>query len=322
LATRGRVREGIGIIRAGEELAADAGLTALRLRAIISRTFFEIGSDENRALEGMREGLALARRVGDRRMMLRFINNVGFTAFETGDWDGGLAELEEGLADDLDPRDRVSLLGNALVVRAWRGESIDDGLAELERLIEGSSDPSLLTPLLDAQASAALAAGRHEEARHAWHRMIGIDSSQGPQYLYQTARAALWDGDREGAEADLAALNATGVHGLVVEARRITIRAGLAALEGRSPEAVATYRDAIRSWRDLGVAVHGALTALDMAILLGPSVPEVAPIAAAAREFFVRVGARPFIDRLDAALGGAPVAAEPSLAESVASPSP
>ena len=126
---------------------------------------------------------------------------------------------------------------------------------------------------------------------------------------------ALWNGDVDGAWADLAAIDATGVHGLVVENRRATIRAGLAAAEGRTGEALSAYRDIIRTWRDLGLGNDEHFTALDMVFLIGATNPDVKPYASAAREFFERVGARPFVERLDSATSeggsGAPAPAEP-----------
>jgi len=101
---------------------------------------------------------------------------------------------------------------------------------------------------------------------------------------------------------DLAALDASGVHGRAVEADGVTIRAGIAALEGRPTEAIALYRDALRSWRDLGLAWDEALAGVDMALLLDPTDPWVRANAEAAREILVRLEAAPFIARLDAAL--------------------
>jgi hypothetical protein len=254
----------------------------------------------------MREGLALARRVGDRSAMLRLINNVGFSEFIVGQWDEGLVTLEEPLREDVEWASRAAITGNALVIRAFRGEPVTSELAELERLLGDSPDPNIAESLLDAQGSQAFASGRLADARSIWHRMISLDSGAGPAYYYQTARAALWDRDLEGARMDLASLDATGVHGRVVETRRATIRAGLAALEGHTAESVAGYREAIRAWHDLGLANDEAFSGLDMAILLGQSVPEVEAPATSAREFFLRVGGRPFLERLDAAMGGTP----------------
>ncbi len=81
-----------------------------------------------------------------------------------------------------------------------------------------------------------------------------------------------------------AAFEASRFHGPVIETNRTTIRAGIAALEGRTAE---------------------ALCGIDMATLLDPSDPEVQTVAERSREILVRIGAKPFIERLDAAMARA-----------------
>jgi len=66
-------------------------------------------------------------------------------------------------------------------------------------------------------------------------------------------------------------------------------------------DGLALYRDALRAWRDLGLAWDEALCGLDMALLLDPADPEVHAAAGTAREILVRLEAAPFIARLDAA---------------------
>lgn len=105
----------------------------------------------------------------------------------------------------------------------------------------------------------------------------------------------LWLGDAAGAAADLVALDGSGAYGPAVDAGRRTIRAGIAAIEGRSVEALALYREALRLWRDLGLAWDEALCGLDMAILLDPADPEVRAAADSAGEILARLGAKPFI---------------------------
>ncbi len=116
------------------------------------------------------------------------------------------------------------------------------------------------------------------------------------------ARAALLARDAASAAADLEALEATGVHGPAIEARETSIRAGLAALDGRPADALALYADAIRGFRDLGVPLDEALTAIEMATLLDPALPEVRAAADAARAILTRLRAQPFLDRLDVAM--------------------
>lgn len=312
LGSLGRLREGIGVIRAGEELARDNGLHTIQLDALVVRGLFQGEIEVAAALDAYRQGLALARRVGNRSAMLRFINNVGYTAFLAGDWDGALAELDAGLAEDLDRADRIALLSNALIVHACRGEPVADGLAELELAITGDIEARLIPSVEDAKANAALAEGRLDDARVAWRRCAELIAWLAPSSFYQAARPALWDRDVAGARIDLAALDATGVHGGVVEVRRMTIRAGLAALEGRTADALPLYREALRGWRDLGLPWDEALTGIDMATLLEPSEPEVRTTAESAREILIRLGAKPFLQRLDAAMARSTSAASPT----------
>jgi hypothetical protein len=108
--------------------------------------------------------------------------------------------------------------------------------------------------------------------------------------------------DAEGARADLAAFDASRWRGRALKADRLTMRAGIAALEGRSAEALSLYRDALRVRRELGLVWDEALTAIDMATLLDPAESEVRAAADAAREILARLGAKPFVARLEEAL--------------------
>jgi len=203
--------------------------------------------------------------------------------------------------EDLEDADRISLLGNSVIVHACRGEDVTAELAELQRLI-GDDWAGTTAHVDDAMGNAAMANGRLGDARTAWRHLADQDAGNAPEFRYRAARPALWDRDVAGAQADLAALDATGVHGTVVELRRTTIRAGLAALEGRSAEALLLYREALRGWRDVGQTWDEALTGIDMATLLDPADAEVRTAATSAREILVRLGANPFVARLDAAL--------------------
>jgi hypothetical protein len=154
----------------------------------------------------------------------------------------------------------------------------------------------------------AFGSGRLGDAREASHRAGDLVAEYLPIALAMAARAALWMGDVSGAAGDLATLDASGVHGPAIDADRKTVQAGIAALEDRPAEAIPLYREALRAWRDLGLAWDEALCGLDMATLLDPSEPEVRAAAESAREMLVRLGAKPFIARLDAAISRPTVA--------------
>ncbi len=309
----GRRREGIGVIKAAEQVARDNRLSEELSRALGVRGFLQGDVDNMGALDAFREGLDLARRAGNRVGLLRLANNLGYTAFLTGDWDEALEHLDGQLIDDLDGSDRIALLGNSVIVHAARGEDVSEGLSELRGLLD--KDPLIATSSVDdAVGNAAMADGRLGDARLAWRHLADQDAINAPEFLYRAARPALWDGDVTAAQTDLAALDATGVHGSVVELRRMTIRAGLAALEGRGAEARGLYREALKGWHDLGLVWDEAMTGLDMVILLEPSEAEVHAAAESTRQILARLGARPFLERLDAATGIS-TSAKPSTSE-------
>ena len=102
-------------------------------------------------------------------------------------------------------------------------------------------------------------------------RLAELNADQDPMVGSFGARAALWAGDGAGVSADLAASEAIGKRGRALGADRTTMRAGLAALDGRTSDALEGYRAALAIWRDLGLAWDEALACLDMATLLDPA---------------------------------------------------
>jgi class 3 adenylate cyclase/tetratricopeptide (TPR) repeat protein len=320
----GRLREAIALIRAGEEVAREHDLTAEILPALVVRGYFLGEVDNAQALECYQDGLALARRMGHRAWARNFVNNIGYTSFLTGDWDTGLAEMDAILAEDLDTSGRIWLLSNALIIRVSRGDDVEDQLAEMERLASTVDDPHVSTAPSDTRANLAQAQGRLEDAQRHWLSAIGKWSSQEPAAYYQAARPATWARELDKVREYLAGLDATGFHGPVVEARRANLRAALAALEGRTREAAQLYKEALTAWRDLKVVWEEALTGLDMAIVLDQSDPVVQAAIRSTREIFTRLGAKPYLERLELVLAerGAPASATPArpVEQSVAEP--
>ncbi|MFI5254269.1 MAG: ATP-binding protein [Candidatus Limnocylindrales bacterium] len=315
LAMLGRLVEGLGAIAAGHDLAEARGLGATVLRAVNNRAFAEASRDPRAALETSRAGLARARRLGARGWVPGFVQNIGEFALRTGDWPSAFVELEATLDEEWEPTDRAWLLGASSALWSLRGEPVDDQLEEIQRLVGESGDPQVLANAAIAAAFAAFGAGDLDAARAAWQRAGALSVGVLPIALARTARAALWAGKGATAREDLVTLDLSGFHGPAVEADRRTIGAGIAALDGRPTEALSLYREALRSWRDLGLAWDEALCGLDMAILLDPAESEVRPAADAAREVLARLGAKPFLARLEAALDRAsPPASGPARA--------
>src|SRR6185503_10678866 len=174
--------------------------------------------------------------------------------------------------------------------------------AELESLA-ATFDPDVggaftaLERAYAALASGDLTAASIDATRYAelWH--------QGEVEGYRVAtRAALWARDLQRARNGLAAFERLRQHGGAVHMTTLTFGAGIAALEGRTSEALTMYRDALRGWEELGLPWDQALATVDMAMTVGPDEPAVATAAAAARTILEGLGAAPILDRLDAAL--------------------
>jgi class 3 adenylate cyclase/tetratricopeptide (TPR) repeat protein len=318
----GRGYEGLGVIEAGLRLAEWHGLAVTALRARLNGGNYQSAGDPRAALETARLGLAEARRLGQRRMALVFLSNAAEAGVLTGDWDWALPELEELLAGDLEREDRIQVLGPVLRIRSWRGERVDELFDEIERLACETSDPQTQYIAAAARAERAFARGELENAALAYRHAAALTPNNATNCHGLAARAALLTSDAASAASDVAALEATGIHGPAIDARRTSIRAGLAALDGRSADALPLYRDAIRRFRDLGLPVDEAFTAIEMASLLDPAEPEVAVAVESAREILVRLEAAPFIARLDAAIARSSDPANRSTALKMASVTP
>ena len=302
LAFIGRAIEGLALLEAGQALAESNGFNGTVLRAVGNRSSIVRSRDPSSGLASARTGITIARRVGDRSSLGISLGNGVGCAIRTGDWAWAIAEIHVTLTDDVGGIDRLNMLEASVSVRALRGDPIQDLIAEMMSLVGASDEPGILSAIWIARTADAFASGRLDEARVAAHRNGALVAEYLPLALATAARAALWMGDTAGAADDLAALDASGVHGAAVDADQATTRAGIAALDGRAAEALTVYREALRTWRDLGLAWDEALCGLDMATLLDPSEPEVQAAAESAREILVRLEAKPFIARLDAAM--------------------
>jgi tetratricopeptide (TPR) repeat protein len=298
----GRIREGLGVIEIGERVARAHGLTSTQMRAMNNRAGSLIEFDPRATIELAQEGVELARRVGDRGALSAMRGMLGFSLTWTGDLDGALSQYEAGLADDPEPGDALVLLDGVIIVRAARGEDVTERLAEIERLAVGIADSNVLWTTIDAPAWVDFCTGRFDEAERQWREGAARNPAALAGWLPAAAGAALLAGDAWAAAANLAAIDASGLHTPALELHRGRLRAGLAALEGRSADAARGYRNAHQGMLDLGLVWDHALATVEAAVLLGPSDPAVGAAVAIARPVLERARAKPFMVRLDAAL--------------------
>lgn len=228
------------------------------------------------------------------------VGNFGYTAFLAGEWDAGIALMDEYLAEDLAPQDRLLMLNNALIIRAGRGESVDDGLAEMEKLGKLMSG-AWHSFVADPEANYALARGDLGRAHDSFVEIAESEPTFGIEYRYRAASVALWQEDAVEARRMLESFATAGGFGPIAEGRRHVIEAGIVALEGRPAEALPLYREGLRKFQIAKAVWDEVLTGLTMAQLLDPAEPEIAAVIASTREILERLRAKPFLERLDAA---------------------
>jgi tetratricopeptide (TPR) repeat protein len=168
-------------------------------------------------------------------------------------------------------------------------------------MLVGLSDSQFTSYRQQAMAWAAFAAGRLEDAQTAARDAVETTSYFGPMVLPVGARAAIWDGDAQAARGFLDQVIADRSRGAALSADIVTIRAGVAALEGRPAEALVSYREALRAWQGLGLVWDEALCAIDMATVLDPADSAVRAAVDGARAVLARLGAKPMLERLESA---------------------
>jgi hypothetical protein len=116
-----------------------------------------------------------------------------------------------------------------------------------------------------------------------------------PNSVWDAARAALWMRDADKVDATLEAT--APLRGRWAAGVKTTLRAGLAALEGRGEEASSGYREAFEAWSSMDMPIDYSFTAID-AITLLPGDPVAIEAAERARAILTELGAKPLLERL------------------------
>ena len=302
LASAGRWREGTGLMDVGRRLADEHGLWIAYLRAVANLSSALAETDPRAGVASGRSGWEVAKRHGYQRLALTVLGNtLEICLLFVGDWSPEARELEALRLDDVGPGERASLLGALRMVRAFEDPDADPS-AEWPNTSD--LDPAIRSGIEYDRAVVAFAAGDMRAAMQAGRAAADL-SINAPNGTLIAARAAARSGDR-GSVADLlAAHDALGVFGPAHTVNRDGIAAALLALDGRWPEAVIAFRDAIRRMTELGLEMSRAQLLLDAAFVAPPGDAFGAEAAREARVLFERMGARAFVVQVDALLSHA-----------------
>ncbi len=305
LSSSGRALEGLGAIEAGRRLAQAEGLAYVEARALLNMSGPLAERDPRAMLEASRRALELARQIGDRAGVSMATNNMAESACLTGDWDEAIAELRHEA--EASSGEELQWIRNALVpMLANRGEdtsAIVTPLLEYVRVQAATGEPAWQYTEDAIFGALDLPAGRYGDAARRLRVAAEADPFNAGLGYAEVALAAVLDRDVEAATSALAGMESTGSHGKLVKLAKRRTSAGIAALEGRLDEALASLQAVLADYRGMDLPFPVAKTGLMMAALLDPSRPGVREAAAEAREIFERLGATAWLDRLDDALG-------------------
>jgi tetratricopeptide (TPR) repeat protein len=299
----GRRREGLALLEGAVLDAQVHGEHIAALRGLNNLASGMVDSDPRGSLERTREGMALARRLGLTGFDGYHAGNAVGAAERLGEWAWAEQALGELLENDPDRYEAEWIAANRDAFTAWRG---DPDIARAERILAGARAESDIQSEVNVStwlARCAFAARRPDEAVRYAEPFLRYANDNGAYNadFAMMARFALHAGRLDVAQR---VRDVSGpIFGGVIDHDRANVRAGIAALEHRVPEALGLYRSALAGYRDAGCRFDFALTVLDMAALIGTDEPAVRAAIPEGREILVALGAHPLVERLDALAG-------------------
>jgi class 3 adenylate cyclase/tetratricopeptide (TPR) repeat protein len=315
----GRSYEGEGAIRAGIDLADEHGLVSTALRGRLNLGAANT-TDPRAAFETAERALEVAMRFGLRSFVHTLVGNLAAAALEVGEWDRAVREITAAREESPDEFARNYLGWAGLTFAAWRGEDVAAESARLTAWANSFDDTGTREAVHGLRAELAFGAGDFPVACDEWIAHAATNVLNAPTDFFYAGLAALMQPDPERAAAALSAHVGTGGHGRQFALDRRLLRAGIAALEGRAAESLRETRAISGEYGRLGLPWRQALAALMLLSTIGAGEAEVRGAAESARETLARLGAKPFLERLDAALARPSDLARRPAASSTAAP--
>jgi class 3 adenylate cyclase/tetratricopeptide (TPR) repeat protein len=313
LVARDRLKEGLAVLRYALEVALEHEKPSAALRAHYNLADTLARADRyEEAADCVRDGLALARRVGNRYWEGLLLGQV-YPLFALGRWDEVLAVTSE-LPEEKWTEARQAFTGLASVgvlVHVHRG-SLDEAerVVDLFEVLQSSSDVQEQASYGCGRASLLLARGDAAEALQAAEAAFAVRDSMGVTVEYVkeafglAADAALELGDEAKVEELVAAVDRLppGRYPQFLRAQSSRLKARLAVRRRDESEAERLFKGAAGLFRELAVPFYLAVTELEYAEWLSAQgrAAEAEALLAEARETFEILAARPWLERVGA----------------------
>ena len=311
----GRTIEGRALVEASLGLAERVGAGPLTARSAFTLSLALFDEDPHAAVEMGRRAVDLCRRFGLATLRLGALMNTAEVSIAVGSWAWLEAELDSVDRDGLELIDQISIDLAGAEIAAIRGRDLTATVDAIRSALRTMHDPQQIAAVAVGLGLVALAEGRFEDAIREVEPAERDDLNQ-PGAMVISGRAAIRLRDPARARATLDAIDAAGTRGTAGAINRDAHAAGVAALEGRWPEAAAGFADAWRRYRDLRVDVGLALSQLDCIAVAPPGDPLAEAAAREAHEILEREGAVAYLRQLDTLLAERAAGSSPGTAGS------
>ncbi len=301
LGNLGRQKEGQLLLQGAVDLAAEIDSYEQQLRALNNLAAGLLDDDAQWALRTVRTGIELAERTGQWGILNWQAGALAMYQFTIGDdWEEPQRMVGELLERVVTQHDRARAICGLALFRVAQGNdperAIDDGRAAVRGLDENQSES-----VLDwADALHAFLTGDHARALESGERSIELWHAFVIGVLPIMVRAAAYSGRRQEFDAYVERLDAQPATGRLIDGERTWARAMVAALDGHSSDAARLFTSAAEMFGRGDYHAMEAEAYLD-AVRMLPDDPAAGDWRDKARAIFERLGARPYLELLDAA---------------------
>jgi class 3 adenylate cyclase/tetratricopeptide (TPR) repeat protein len=305
---KGRLETGLALTRHALEVALEHDRPTAALRAYLNLAETLVRRDRyEEAFARYEEGVALARKVGNRQWEHFLLMEGAFPLLLIGRWQDAMSRLAEVPLSELRGTQILSFLYTFTEVQTARGRVADARAALASGAhLEKSVDVQNSSGYASCSAIVLQAEGRFDEALAAAEQaleavaVLSWSSQPAKQGFVTGVEAALALGDLDRAEALIAPIDAApaGIIPMYLRAHAARFRAKL--LPGDKAER--RLKSAAATFRELGIPFWTAVADFELASWLsGHGRPnEAAPLLDRARETFHRLEAAPWLERVDA----------------------
>jgi class 3 adenylate cyclase/tetratricopeptide (TPR) repeat protein len=303
LANLGRMLEAGAILELADRIAEAEGLTHPRLRSAYNR-MVHFGLDPDRAFAGGRDGLALARKIGNIGWANAFAAITATVALFVGDWDATERETRTLRDADLTGGELGDALATTIMLHAFRGEDVSADVASIQRLLEadpGSAINQINTMV--ARAATAFADGRDADAFLEYRELPVALLKAFPYEALSVASMALLVREVDAARHWIGIFDDVAAVRTLFGYERDGLRAAAAFIDG-DDQGLDGLVAASRRLAEASLPMHAARLAI-VAGTLAPDDPRARALLREARGFYERVGARALIARCDRLLAAA-----------------